>query len=338
VLLVQDSVWQVDSCGSPSFLWPISFPGAISLTVHHGRGLLIVASKQGWVRWSSLSSPLVTGDLLNNFPNTISIRASIDTDYVHLLWLTYANGYQSVKLEYVSLETRLSTRSIILTGDRDYGYGYLVSYEEWYRYTTLVINEDLQQAKVYRGTYSSADLQHAGDAITTGEWQYSTGQGLLYHIDLATHAKTGGGSGFPVSRVWFGDPPPYSLERCRGLEWDWVTGNAHWLCYQHVAGSSANWAIWSTSSWNAGRFDGAAYLAANPAVRDARMDAWLHYSQLGHAEGRDIYLDTGSSGKWDDAAYLMANPDVATAGYTGWDHYKEWGYWQGRTAFLTGGS
>jgi len=72
-------------------------------------------------------------------------------------------------------------------------------------------------------------------------------------------------------------------------------------------------------------FDSAYYLAANPDVAAAGVDALQHYQQFGWHEGRapDALFDVGY--------YLNHNPDVAAAGIDPLQHYEQYGWHEGRS-------
>ncbi len=81
--------------------------------------------------------------------------------------------------------------------------------------------------------------------------------------------------------------------------------------------------------WREGRapdrmFDPKAYLAANPDVAAAGMEPLTHYHLSGWREGR------AASPSFDTAAYLRANPDIAAAGVDPLAHYLALGYFEGR--------
>lgn len=73
-------------------------------------------------------------------------------------------------------------------------------------------------------------------------------------------------------------------------------------------------------------FDAEYYLAQNPDVREAGVDAYTHYLNQGWKEGRDpnAYFDTDY--------YLMVNGDVAKAGINPLLHYVYTGAAEGRAA------
>lgn len=69
------------------------------------------------------------------------------------------------------------------------------------------------------------------------------------------------------------------------------------------------------------------YLADNPDVKNAGVDAWAHFQSSGQKEGR----------KWAGASctsvctnaktkYLADNPDVKNAGVDAWQHYQSNGW------------
>ncbi|TXN05806.1 hypothetical protein FV222_06255 [Methylobacterium sp. WL103] len=80
-----------------------------------------------------------------------------------------------------------------------------------------------------------------------------------------------------------------------------------------------------------GRFDGAAYDAANPDVAASGMDPLTHYLTYGFKEGRalDTQGDRINQG-FDAAAYLRANPDVAADHQDPLAHYLRSGAAEGR--------
>ena len=71
-------------------------------------------------------------------------------------------------------------------------------------------------------------------------------------------------------------------------------------------------------------FDAAYYLAHNPDVAAAGVDALKHYLAFGWKEGRDpnAYFST----RW----YLAQNPDVAAAGVNPLEHFENYGWREGR--------
>jgi hypothetical protein len=89
----------------------------------------------------------------------------------------------------------------------------------------------------------------------------------------------------------------------------------------------------------AGHFDSNGYLNQHPDVRAAGMDAWAHYTNYGHSEGRILVLTNGQRGKWDSAGYLQLHPDVAKAGMDAWTHFKTYGKNENRQIMVsaTGG-
>jgi Methyltransferase domain len=72
-------------------------------------------------------------------------------------------------------------------------------------------------------------------------------------------------------------------------------------------------------------FDASYYLAANPDVRDARIDPATHYLIHGWKEYRN------PSAAFDTAGYLSNNPDVAEAGLNPLIHYLKYGQKEGRS-------
>jgi len=72
-------------------------------------------------------------------------------------------------------------------------------------------------------------------------------------------------------------------------------------------------------------FDSAYYLAANPDVAAAGINALQHYQEFGWHEGRapDALFDVGY--------YLNHNPDVAAAGMDPLQHYEQYGWHEGRS-------
>ena|GEM_PF-5440048 len=71
-------------------------------------------------------------------------------------------------------------------------------------------------------------------------------------------------------------------------------------------------------------FDRSFYLARNPDVAAAGVDAQLHYDQFGWREGRD------PEHAFDTSFYLAQNPDVAAAGMNPLLHYELFGWREGR--------
>ena len=71
-------------------------------------------------------------------------------------------------------------------------------------------------------------------------------------------------------------------------------------------------------------FDAPYYLAANPDVRDARLDPAMHYLIYGWKEYRN------PSAAFNTAGYLSNNPDVAEAGLNPLIHYLKYGQKEGR--------
>ena len=88
--------------------------------------------------------------------------------------------------------------------------------------------------------------------------------------------------------------------------------------------------VWDLSSGQVvarpGFFDYDGYLAANPDVRAAGLDAYAHYVTSGWLEGRD------ASARFDTTLYLLDNPDVAAAGLNPLQHYLANGQYEGRAA------
>jgi hypothetical protein len=81
--------------------------------------------------------------------------------------------------------------------------------------------------------------------------------------------------------------------------------------------------------WQEGRnpdsfFDITFYLQHNPDVAAAHMNALVHYEQFGWKEGRD------PSASFSTLGYLAANPDVKLAGIDPLDHYLLYGQAEGR--------
>ena len=76
-------------------------------------------------------------------------------------------------------------------------------------------------------------------------------------------------------------------------------------------------------------FDRAFYLAANPDVAAAGVDAWEHFKAHGAHEGRD------PDQVFDVSFYLNQNPDVAAAGVNPLEHYMAHGWKEGRAPSLS---
>lgn len=64
-----------------------------------------------------------------------------------------------------------------------------------------------------------------------------------------------------------------------------------------------------TATPNTGAFDSAAYLAANPDVAAAGMDAFQHYQQYGQNEGRQGFFNN-NTGPGTYAEYMASHPDA----------------------------
>ncbi|MCW8087802.1 alpha/beta hydrolase family protein [Sabulicella glaciei] len=71
-------------------------------------------------------------------------------------------------------------------------------------------------------------------------------------------------------------------------------------------------------------FDRDFYLARNPDVAAAGVDAQTHYEQFGWREGRD------PDAAFKTSFYLASNPDVAAAGVNPLEHYSIYGWREGR--------
>ncbi|WP_207540763.1 alpha/beta hydrolase family protein [Sabulicella rubraurantiaca] len=71
-------------------------------------------------------------------------------------------------------------------------------------------------------------------------------------------------------------------------------------------------------------FDRDFYLARNPDVAAAGVDAQTHYEQFGWREGRD------PDASFKTSFYLASNPDVAAAGVNPLEHYSTYGWREGR--------
>ena len=76
-------------------------------------------------------------------------------------------------------------------------------------------------------------------------------------------------------------------------------------------------------------FDAEFYLADNPDVAAAGVDAWEHYSTIGWREGRNP--ESGFS----VADYLAAHPDVAISGVDPFSHFVLYGRAEGRKLSLS---
>lgn len=89
-------------------------------------------------------------------------------------------------------------------------------------------------------------------------------------------------------------------------------------------------------------FSTAAYLAANPDVREAGLNALVHYLRFGRAEGRDFHdLEAGHQAPlgqasadrlaeaFDPEFYRATNPDLSD-GQATLEHYLSSGWWQRR--------
>ena len=74
-------------------------------------------------------------------------------------------------------------------------------------------------------------------------------------------------------------------------------------------------------------FDTDYYLAHNPDVAAAHLDALVHYETYGWKEGRN------PSATFDTRGYLAANADVAAAHIDPLEHYVKWGQAEGRAVF-----
>jgi len=74
------------------------------------------------------------------------------------------------------------------------------------------------------------------------------------------------------------------------------------------------------------------YLAANPDVAKAGMDALTHYHQYGWKEGRDPAAD------FDNELYLLHNPDVKAAGVDPYQQYLLYGQYEGRPSYAAIGN
>jgi hypothetical protein len=86
---------------------------------------------------------------------------------------------------------------------------------------------------------------------------------------------------------------------------------------------------YETYGWHEGRnpdalFDTAYYLTANPDVAASGMDPMLHYEEYGWKEGRN------PSASFSTDQYLSANPDVALAGMDPLIHFEQYGSHEGR--------
>ena len=75
------------------------------------------------------------------------------------------------------------------------------------------------------------------------------------------------------------------------------------------------------------RFDGGAYLSANPDVAEAGFDPRAHWRLFGRNERRP--LSPGET-EFNAEDYLSANPDVAAAGFDAYAHWHHFGKHEGR--------
>jgi hypothetical protein len=109
-------------------------------------------------------------------------------------------------------------------------------------------------------------------------------------------------------------------------------------CYHDYTGTPSHLSKISTEQrpmLSRSEFDRVAYLALNPDVAAAGVDAYSHYEQYGYKEGRRVRAPSPSDGmpsrqQFDAAAYLRFNADVARAGVDPYQHYLEFGHAEGR--------
>jgi Iron-sulfur cluster-binding domain len=80
-------------------------------------------------------------------------------------------------------------------------------------------------------------------------------------------------------------------------------------------------------------FDPELYLAANPDVADAGLDAAQHFLHYGRLEARPLRpsaLDGEHVISFDPELYLQANPDIARLGLDPFEHFQRYGQYEGR--------
>ena len=119
---------------------------------------------------------------------------------------------------------------------------------------------------------------------------------------------------------------------------DWLFDSGYYLARNpDVAAAGVDaYQHFANSGWREGRnpsslFDVGYYRTMNPDVAAAGVNPLSHYEISGWREGRAPSL------LFSDAKYLAANPDVAAAGVNPLVHYVISGQAEGRARFLSGG-